>query len=188
MLQKLTLRLNQTQGSQVVKIEEEQSLVELGNINGVFGIQGWVKVFSHTSPRIQITDYRRWLVRHNGHDQEYRVLRGREQGKAIVAQLEGIDTRNGSEALVGATVFVHSHQLEKLDEGEYYWSELIGLKVVNQQGVELGSLDWLFETGNNDVMVVQGDKERFIPYIKDNFVKNVDLKSGTIVVDWDPDF
>ena len=171
-----------------MKIEEEQSLVELGKINGVFGIQGWVKVFSYTSPRIQITDYRRWLLRHNGRDQEYRVLRGREQGKAIVAQLEGIETRNASEALVGATVFVYSHQLVQLGEGEYYWSQLIGLNVVNEQGVDLGNLEWLFETGNNDVMVVQGDKERFIPYIRDSFVKNVDLKSGVILVDWDPDF
>lgn len=168
--------------------ETVDSLVELGNINGVFGIQGWVKVFSHTSPRVQITDYRRWLVRHNGQDVEYRVLRGREQGKAIVAQLEGIDTRNASEALVGATVFVRSDQLEKLGEGEYYWSQLIGLSVINQDGTDLGSVDWLFETGNNDVMVVQGDKERFIPYIRENFVKQVDLDSGKILVDWDPDF
>ena len=166
----------------------DQSLVELGKINGVFGIQGWVKVFSYTSPRIQVTDYRRWLVRHNGQDQEYRVLRGREQGKAIVAQLEGVSDRNASEALIGATVFVHSNQLEGLGDGEYYWSQLIGLAVVNLQGVELGNIDWLFETGNNDVMVVQGDKERFIPYIQDSFVKNIDLESGKIVVDWDPDF
>jgi len=172
----------------VLKIEAEQSLVELGKINGVFGIQGWVKVFSYTSPRIQITDYRSWLIEHNGQNQEYRVLRGREQGKAIVAQLEGIDTRNASEVLVGARVFVHSYQLEKLDQGEYYWSELIGLKVVNQQRVELGSVDWLFETGNNDVMVVEGDKERLIPYIRDDFVKDVDLESGTNLVDLDPDF
>jgi len=171
-----------------LKAEMDESLVELGNINGVFGIQGWVKVFSYTSPRIQITDYRGWLVRHNGIDTEFRVLRGREQGKAIVAQLDGVDTRNASEALVGGTIFVPSNQLETLGEGEYYWSQLIGLKVVNQQGAELGTVEWLFETGNNDVMVVQGDKERFIPYIKDNFVKAIDLDSETIVVDWDPDF
>lgn len=166
----------------------DPTLVELGNINGVFGIQGWVKVFSHTSPRIQITDYRVWLVRHNSQYQEYRILRGREQGKAIVAQLEGVDTRNASEAMVGATIFVRSDQLEDLSEGEYYWSQLIGLSVVNEQGIVLGSVDWLFETGNNDVMVVQGDKERFIPYIKGSFVKSVDLDLGKILVDWDPDF
>ena len=174
--------------SQAVKIDSSESLVELGNINGVFGIQGWVKVFSHTSPRVQITDYRRWLVRHNGQDTEYRILRGREQGKAIVAQLEGVVTRNESEALVGATIFVRADQLGALSEGEYYWSQLIGLNVVNQQGVSLGELEWLFETGGNDVMVVQGDKERFIPYISDNFVKSVDLDAGKIFVDWDPDF
>lgn len=173
---------------QAVNVDASEPLVELGNINGVFGIQGWVKVFSHTSPRVQITDYRRWLVRHNGQETEYRILRGREQGKAIVAQLEGVDTRNASEALVGATIFVHSDQLAELGEGEYYWSQLIGLNVVNQQGVDLGNLEWLFETGNNDVMVVQGDKERFIPYIQDNFVKKVDLDAGKILVDWDPDF
>ncbi|MGB1310388.1 MAG: ribosome maturation factor RimM [Leucothrix sp.] len=171
-----------------MQAESDQSLVELGKINGVFGIKGWVKVFSYTSPRIQVTDYRRWLLRHNGQDQEYRVLRGREQGKAIVAQLEGIDTRNDSEALIGATVYVHSHQLEALGEGEYYWSQLIGLGVINLQGTDLGHIEWLFETGNNDVMVVQGDKERFIPYIRDNFVKSVDLEANKITVDWDPDF
>jgi len=168
--------------------DKQTDLVELGNINGVFGIQGWVKVFSHTSPRIQVTDYRRWLLKHNGQEREYRVLRGRVQGKAIVAQLEGVDDRNQSEALVGATIYVHQDQLEKLGEGEYYWSELVGLQVYTQEGVDLGKVDWLFETGNNDVMVVAGDKERFIPYIKDNFVKVIDLNAGKIIVDWDPDF
>lgn len=168
--------------------EIQDELIELGNINGVFGIQGWVKVFSHTSPRIQITDYRQWVVKHQGKITEYRVLRGRVQGKAIVAQLEGIDDRNQSEAMVGATVYVHKSQLEKLGEGEYYWSELIGLQVENLEGVDLGEVDWLFETGNNDVMVVTGDKERFIPYVKDRFVKSIDVSAGKIIVDWDPDF
>ena len=166
----------------------EQTLVELGKINGVFGIQGWVKVFSHTSPRVQITDYRRWLLKHNGTEKEYNVLRGREQGKAIIAQLEGVTDRNTSESMVGATIFVGSDQLEVLGEGEYYWSQLLGLSVVNTEGKELGKVDWLFETGNNDVMVVQGDKERFIPYIRDDFVKSVDLEKKVILVDWDPDF
>ena len=169
-------------------VEDQKSLVELGNINGVFGIQGWVKVFSFTSPRIQVTDYRRWLVRYKGSDTEYKVLRGRVQGKAIVAQLEGVDDRNKAEALVGAEIFVRSDQLEKLEEGEYYWSQLIGLQVINQQDVDLGTVDWLFETGNNDVMVVDGDKERFIPYIRNDFVKEIDLESGKILVDWDADF
>ncbi|PID46522.1 MAG: ribosome maturation factor RimM [Proteobacteria bacterium] len=164
------------------------SLVELGSINGVFGIRGWVKVFSHTSPRIKITDYRTWVVEHNGVSTEYRVLGGRNQGKAIVAQLEGIDDRNQSESLVGATIYVHKSQLETLAEGEYYWSELVGLRVVNLDGQDLGVVDWLFETGNNDVMVVKGDRERFIPYIKGDCVKSIDLDASEVVVDWDPDF
>ncbi|MCL4161327.1 UNVERIFIED_CONTAM: hypothetical protein GTU68_044819, partial [Idotea baltica] len=143
---------------------------------------------SHTSPRIQVTDYRQWLVVHRGETTEYRVLRGRVQGKAIVAQLEGVDDRNQSEDLVGATIYVHKNQLEKLREGEYYWSELIGLRVTNLEGVDLGHVDWLFETGNNDVMVVAGDKERFVPYVKDRFVKRIDVDAGEIIVDWDPDF
>ena len=163
-------------------------LVELGNINGVFGIQGWVKVFSHTSPRIQITDYRQWVVKHQGRTADYRVLRGRIQGKAIVAQLEGVDDRNQSEVMIGATIYVRTSQLEKLGEGEYYWSELIGAQVFNLEDIDLGRVDWLFETGNNDVMVVQGDKERFIPYIKDRFVKSIDVNAAKIIVDWDPDF
>jgi 16S rRNA processing protein RimM len=169
-------------------VDKETELVELGSINGVFGVQGWVKVFSHTSPRIQITDYRRWVLRQHGQETECKVLRGRVQGKSIVAQLDTIADRNQAEAMIGAVIYVHSDQLEVLAEGEYYWSQLVGLKVCTLDNVDLGVVDWLFETGNNDVMVVAGDRERFIPYVKGDFVKEVDLEAGKIVVDWDPDF
>jgi 16S rRNA processing protein RimM len=76
--------------------------------------------------------------------------------------------------------------------GEFYWLDLIGLQVINQQGVELGVVDHLMETGANDVLVVrdkkQANKEQLVPFVIDKFVKSVDLENKTILVDWDADF
>jgi 16S rRNA processing protein RimM len=71
---------------------------------------------------------------------------------------------------------------------EFYWADLIGLRVITVGGVDLGRIAQLFETGANDVIVVQGDRERLIPYIWQQVVRDVDLAAGEMRVDWDPDF
>ena len=72
--------------------------------------------------------------------------------------------------------------------GEYYWADLVGLRVETVDGVELGRIEQLFETGSNDVIVVQGDRERLVPYIWEQVVREVDLEAGVMRVDWDPEF
>ncbi|MGZ8186368.1 MAG: ribosome maturation factor RimM, partial [Methylobacter sp.] len=72
--------------------------------------------------------------------------------------------------------------------GEYYWSDLIGLKVETIEGVQLGIVDSLMETGANDVIIVQGERERVIPFIQGQTIINIDLDAGRIIVDWDPEF
>ena len=168
---------------------DEQRFVTLGRISGAHGIQGWVKVHSETSPRENIFEYSPWELRWPGRSEQRKVKTGRRQGKAVIAKLEGCDDRNAAEALIGAEIAVpRSRWPETTMPGEYYWADLEGLQVRTIDGVELGRIDHLFETGANDVIVVQGERERLVPYIWEQVVREVDLNAGVMLVDWDPDF
>lgn len=166
----------------------DQQLLELGKISGVFGVKGWVKVYSHTDPREGITNYSPWHIKHRGQWREYQVEAGQRQGKTVVAKLKGIDDRDQALLLTGAVIAISPEQLEKLGKDEYYWHQLEGLQVVTTEGVELGSVSHMMETGANDVMVVIGDRERLIPFTQGHAVVSVDLDAGVITVDWDPEF
>lgn len=168
-------------------VSDDKMLV-LGRISGVFGVKGWIKVYSHTEPREKITDYSPWLVKLKQGWREFEVLEGQRHGKTVIARLRGIDDRDEAQQLSGADIAVHQAQLEELPENEYYWHQLEGLQVVNTEGVELGRISHLLETGANDVMVVQGEKERLIPYTPGVAVIQVDLEARRVTVDWDPDF
>lgn len=168
---------------------DEQCFVTLGRVSGAHGIQGWVKVHSDTSPRENIVNYSPWQLERNGERRTIKVKTGRLQGKGVVAKLEGCNDRDAAEALVGYDIRVPRSQLpETTEPGEYYWADLVGLTVVTVDGQELGTIDQLFETGSNDVIVVKGDRERLVPYIWEQVVKDVDLGTGVMQVDWDPDF
>ena len=166
----------------------EQQHINIGKISGVFGIKGWVKVFSFTDPRENVLTYSPWLLKKDGETKTLNVVDGQLQSKTIVAQLSGIDDRDQAAGLIGWDVFITRDQLPEADKGEYYWSELIGLNVETVQGVMLGVVDSLLETGANDVIIVQGERERAIPFLQEQTVINIDLDAGKIVVDWDPEF
>jgi 16S rRNA processing protein RimM len=159
--------------------------VTVGRVVGLFGVRGWVKVYSYTRPREAILNYGPWLVDVAGALREFDVVEGRVQGKGVVARLKGFDDRDQAAALIGGDIAVGMSQLPPTTENEYYWAQLEGLRVVTLNGEELGSVSHLFETGANDVMVVKGERERLIPFSK-VFVQRVDLESGEIRVDWDP--
>lgn len=163
--------------------------VLLGHLAGAYGVRGWVKVRSHTEPIDNILHYSPWRVEHQHKQREYKVVSGRIQGGFIVAQLEGLNVREDAMALAGAVITIPRRNLPSLPKGEYYWSDLIGLKVVNQDGVSFGKVTRLFETGANDVLVTEdGERERFIPYVLGMYVLAVDLAAGQMIVDWDADF
>jgi 16S rRNA processing protein RimM len=162
--------------------------INVGKISGVFGIKGWVKVFSFTDPRENILTYSPWLLKKNDETKTVSIVDGQLQGKTIVAQLTGIDDRNQAESLMGWDVFIIRDQLPKAAKDEYYWSELIGLNVETIDNVHLGLVDSLLETGANDVLIVQGDKERVIPFLQGQTIISVDLDAGKMIVDWDPEF
>ena len=161
--------------------------ITLGKIVGVFGIKGWVKVFSETRPREQIFSYSPWLLEVKGRTVEVELLDGRQQGKGLIASLKGYTDCDAAGQLIGADISIPEEGLPAAGIDEYYWSQLTGLSVVNQQGIELGEVANLFETGANDVMVVKGDKERLIPFTE-FAVHEVDLDNKKIIVDWDADF
>jgi len=164
-------------------------LVTLGRISGLHGVQGWVKIHSETRPRENILKYAPWYLRREGGWEAWQPLKGRTQGKTLVARLAGCNDREQARQLMGATIAVRRSQLGSAGGGEeYYWTDLEGLRVVTESGVELGRVDHLIETGSNDVLVVKGDRERLIPWLPEQVVRSVDLEGGLLTVDWDPEF
>ena len=162
-------------------------LVHFGRISGLFGVQGWVKVFSHARPREAIIGYSPWLVKLGGVWREVKVEEGRAQGKGVVAKLAGVDDRDQATRFVGAEIAIRLSQLPPLEKGEYYWAQLVGLEVVNLAGQSFGKVDRLFDTGANDVMVVRNGSERWLPATA-GVIREVNLEAGVIRVDWDADF
>lgn len=160
-----------------------------GQISGVFGVKGWVKVFSFTQPRENILQYSPWLLQKNNQISEIKVIAGQRHGNAVVAELEGVSDRDSAAALMGSEILIRRQQLPKPKAGEYYWADLVGITVLTESGVDLGKVDHLLETGANDVLVVvDGETERLIPFLQQQTVLNIDLDGGKMIVDWDPDF
>ena len=161
--------------------------VVLGRIAGVFGVKGWVKVFSHTEPREAILEYRNWLLKSGDGWRHVTVEEGKPHGKSVVVKLADIGNRDAAADLVDVAIAVARDDLPEPQTGEYYWADLEGLQVVHRDGRSLGKVAYLIATGANDVLVVNGDRESLIPFIMDEVILDVDLALGRISVDWDWD-
>ena len=159
----------------------------LGRISGLFGVKGWVKVYSYTEPREAVLDYDRWLLSGKNGWQEATVAEGQRHGKTVIVRITGYDDRDQAVGLIGTEIGVPRDELPEADSDHYYWSDLEGLSVVHRDGTELGKVDHLLETGANDVMVVKGETERLVPFVMDKVVLGVDLAKGEIRVDWEWD-
>ena len=161
--------------------------VVLGRISGFFGVRGWVKVYSYTEPRDAVLNYKSWLLSSQGDWRTAEVAEGKRHGKTVIARFEGIEDRDQAAKLIGCDIGVPRSELPDTKEGQYYWSDLEGLRVMTQNGAELGKVDYLLETGANDVMVIKGEQEYLVPFVIDDVVLDVDLAAGVITVDWDWD-
>jgi len=159
----------------------------MGRIAAPFGVKGWVKVQPFSEDPGALMDFESWRVGRGGQQTHYSVEAIQDHGKALVAKLAGIDDRDAAYALRGQEISVAKHDLPPPQENEFYWSDLIGLKVINREGVELGRVDSLMESGANDLLVVKGMREHLIPFVA-AFVGEVDLAGGTIEVDWGEDY
>ncbi|MFT5708197.1 MAG: 16S rRNA processing protein RimM [Oceanospirillaceae bacterium] len=177
-----------------MKTYKTEDLTIVGQITSVYGIKGWLKIYSHTEPMDGILDYKPWLIQRNGQWMPINVEVSRKHGKGLVAKLEKVDDRDVARQYCGADIAVERSGLPVLEVGEYYWSQLEQLTVYTLAGEELGKVSHLIETGSNDVLVVKGDsnsidlRERMVPYLPDQVVKEINLEEGTMRVDWDPEF
>jgi len=164
----------------------------VAKIGAPYGVRGWVKVFSFTEQANGLLDYDPWYFKAASADGKTwaiaPVTEAKNHGKGLVAKFKGCDDRNAAARLNGQEIAIRRDQLPPTAEGEYYWEDLQGLEVLTTEGVSLGKVDHLLETGANDVLVVKGERERLIPYVTGPIVKKVDLDAGTLHVDWDADF
>ena len=165
--------------------------VELGKLVGVWGVKGWVKLHSYTRNRADISQYKTWYLqkpRSKDDPTPINVLNCREQGQGMVVQFDGVTDRDVAMAMSGQTIFVKQSDLPDLPAGEFYWQQLIGLSVSNEEG-PIGEILSILETGANDVLVCKsvekGKADVLIPYV-DEVVLSVDIEAGTMMVEWDP--
>ncbi len=170
--------------------QDEQDLIQVGRISGLHGVKGWVKIFSYTEPREGILKYTPWRVKVAGQWRALKLKAGRAQGKGVVAHIEGYDDRDVAATLMNCDIAILREQLPVAKKGEYYWLDLVGLAVINVEGLSLGSVEKVMPTGANDVLVVAGvnGEELLIPFVKDLYVLDVDLASRSITVDWQLDY
>lgn len=166
---------------------EVAKLVIMGRIVAPYGVKGWVKVLPDTEVLDSLLDYKTWLIGKGNDWHAIKLKSGKVHNDVLLAKLEGVNDRDAAFACKGQQVAVPRDTLPTLDETEFYWSDLIGLAVKNQQSVDFGSITEVFETGANDVLVVKGDVERLIPFTAQT-VTEVSIENKTMLVDWDEDF
>lgn len=159
----------------------------MGRIAAPFGVKGWVKVQPETEGPGSLLAYKTWWLRRDGDWHEAAVAEAKVQGAMLAARLEGYVDRDAAAALRGASVAVPRSQLPKAGSGEYYWADLLGLRVVNAESQELGRIEQILQTGANDVLVVRGDRERLVPFIAD-VIREVDTPAGVVRVEWGADY
>lgn len=174
-------------------------MVVMGRVTAPFGVKGWFKVYTLTAQPGNLCDYPVWWLRRDGDWREMQVVTAKVQGNTLVAQLAGIENREAAAELRGFDIGVPREQLPDAAGDEFYWADLIGLRVVNTEQHELGRVVRIVQTGANDVLVVAGGndgnsgKERgetreiLIPFIADA-IKKVDVAAGLIAVDWGRDY
>lgn len=166
----------------------------MGKVTSVYGVKGWVKVFSYTQPKENLLKYKIWSLRKQGREQVVKVLSSKVHGNGLVAQIEGYNDRDQAKLLADSLISITVDQLPELEGDDFYWHQLEGLQVSTVAGQLLGKVHHMMETGSNDVLVVRkcsgslDGKERLIPYLPEQVVVSVDLEKQEIVVDWDPEF
>jgi 16S rRNA processing protein RimM len=174
--------------------------IEVGRILDAWGIKGWFKVLPHSASPEALFSSKRWFLQPSEKAAKpafsgtvlLRIREAKEHADSVVASAQEVDDRNAAEALKGARVFIPRSSFPTAADDEYYWVDLIGLQVVNREGVVLGEVRDLMATGPQTVLVVgyeEGGKpaERMIPFVS-AYVDVVDVPGGRITVDWQLDY
>jgi len=158
-------------------------LIELGRVAGSYGVRGWVKVAPQKGVAEALVAAKEWWLGEELH----RVDEAKVHSATVVAKLAGIETREQALALKGRKIAVARAALPDADDGRYYLADLVGLEVVNEQGLRLGVVRQWFTNGPQDVMELAGDRVRLVPWVP-TVVKKVDLEAKRIEVEWGADW
>jgi 16S rRNA processing protein RimM len=158
-------------------------LIELGRVAGSYGVRGWVKVAPQKGVAEALVAAKEWWLGEELH----RVDEAKVHSATVVAKLAGIETREQALALKGRRIAVARAALPDADDGRYYLADLVGLEVVNEQGLQLGVVRQWFTNGPQDVMELAGDRVRLVPWVP-TVVKKVDLEAKRIEVEWGADW
>ena len=171
-----------------MRSEQDSPWVIVGRFGRPHGIKGFATVISFTEPRDNIVHYANWYGYIDYEWQLIKRLATEITHKSILTQIEGYQDRETVARLTNVDIAIPRTQLPALPKDEYYWHELVGMSVVTEQKVDLGSVVEVMSTGSNDVLVVVGDKRRLIPYLLGSSVIDIDPNKRIITVDWDLDF
>ena len=158
----------------------------MGRLGAAHGLSGWLRVVSYADPPEQLQNYRNWTLLLDDERKPVTLRRLRSGAGGLACLLDGVDTREAAEALNGAEIRIDRAALPPPGKDEWYWADLEGLEVRNLDGRRLGHVAGLMATGANDVLIVQGERRRLIPFLPGSRVREVDLEQGRLVVDWDP--
>ena len=169
-------------------MDSNDDWVVIGRFGRPHGIKGFITVLSFTDPQDNIVFYTDWHAHINHQWQPLKLLNLEMNNKFILTQVEGYPEREGVARLTNIEIAVRREQLPALQEGEYYWHQLQGMRVVNLQGMELGNVAEIMATGANDVLVVVGDQRHLIPYLPGRNIIEINEPQRLITVDWDTDF
>ncbi|HNW01026.1 MAG TPA: ribosome maturation factor RimM [Burkholderiaceae bacterium] len=173
--------------------------IEVGRIADAWGIKGWFKVLPYSASPEALFSSKHWylLPAEKGSKTfagvvKLSVREAKEHSDTVVATAQDVDDRSTAEALRGARIFVARSGFPTAGKDEYYWVDLIGLDVINREGIPLGRVKELLSTGAQTVLVMDCEQdgkpqERMIPFVA-VYVDDVDLAARRITVDWQPDY
>jgi len=173
--------------------------IEVGRIADAWGIKGWFKVLPYSASPEALFSSKRWFLQPAERGAKtfsgtvlLKVKEAKEHSDSVVATSAEVPDRNAAELLKGARIFVSRASFPTPEADEYYWVDLIGLDVVNREGVALGAVRELLHTGPQTVLVLAYEeegksKERMIPFVS-AYIDTVDLAGRRITVDWQPDY
>jgi 16S rRNA processing protein RimM len=159
----------------------------MGRVAAPYAVRGWLKIQPFSEYVDTLLDHEVWRLGRGDAWRSYRLLEGKVHGRTLLVSLEGVEDREAAESMRGMEIAIERDALPEPEEGEYYWGQLIGLDVVNLAGENLGKVTGILETGAHDVLEVQGDRSRLIPFVG-AYVSTVDLDAGRIVADWSLDY
>ena len=164
---------------------ENDKKVFIGKVTGVHGIKGWLKIQSFSSPPENILNYPSWIIANQGLEDFYLIEQGKKLNNKIIVKLEKIDDRTTAEFLINSKIQILRSDLPKLTNESYYWSDLEGLNVLNSEDNMIGKIESLIETGANDVMVINGSKNKrvLIPFVMHEIIKEVNVELNYIKID-----